>query len=149
MRKAVLDTDTLSYVINARDPEVGAISRQYLRVFRRFTVSALSIAEIVEGLEAKRDFRRAEIFLADASNYEILPVGFEEAVLAGRILGALAREGEKIGDLDPFIAAVAVANGLPLVTNNVRHYRRVSRLGFSLELDNWRNETPPPPAEKV
>ena len=139
MRRAVLDTDTLSYVYKARDSEVGAVARQYLRVFRRFTVSAVSIAEVVEGFERTNDVARLAHFLNLAEDYDILPVGFEEAVLAGRILGARARAGERIGDLDPFIAAVAVANGLPLVTNNVRHYRRVVDLGFPLELENWRS----------
>ena len=66
-------------------------------------------------------------------------------MLAGRILGALAHRGEKIGDLDPFI--VAVANGLPLVTNDVRLDRRVVDLGFLLELANWRARVLTPPTE--
>ena len=98
MRKAVLDTDTLSYVYKANDPNFDATARQYLRVFRRFTVSAISIAEIVEGFEKTNDSVRLRHFLDLTEDYEVLPVGFEEAVLAGRILGALAREGEKIGD---------------------------------------------------
>jgi len=46
--------------------------------------------------------------------------------------------GQQIGHLDPFIAATAIANDRPLVTNNTKHYQRIVDLGFPLELENWR-----------
>jgi tRNA(fMet)-specific endonuclease VapC len=60
-------------------------------------------------------------------------------ILAGRILAALSRTGQNIGDLDPFIAAIAIVNHRPLVTNNQKHYQRIVDLGFPLALENWRN----------
>lgn len=115
-----------------------ATADQYLRVFRRFSVSAVTVTEIVEGLTRQGKTGAATEFLQDAEKYEILSIEAEEAVLAGQILGLLAREGQKIGDYDPFIAAAAITHGLPLVTNNVRHYQRIVNLGFPLVLDNWR-----------
>jgi predicted nucleic acid-binding protein len=138
MRQAVLDTDILSYITDQRYPEVSARARQYYRVFRFFTVSAITIAEVVEGLARIRDHRGIEAFLKGAEGFEILPVDLEEAVIAGQIIAALAIAGQKIGEQDPFIAAVAIANGRPLVTNNTGHYQRIIDLGFPLEIENWR-----------
>ncbi len=55
------------------------------------------------------------------------------AEVAGRIRGELAARGEIIGPYDLQIAAIAVANGLTLVTRNVREFGRVD----GLTLENW------------
>jgi tRNA(fMet)-specific endonuclease VapC len=60
------------------------------------------------------------------------------ATLAGSIAGDLKRTGEPIGRADPFIAAIAVQAGLPLVTGNTSHFERIQALGYPLQLDNWR-----------
>lgn len=138
MREAILDSDMLSYVMDQRDPIVSAISRQYLRSHGHFTTTVLTMAEIIEGLVQADDSVRLSRFFELSERYSILSVDTEEAILAGRIMGTLAQRGQKIGDLDPFIAAVAITNGLPLVTNNARHYERIVALGFPLELENWR-----------
>jgi tRNA(fMet)-specific endonuclease VapC len=36
------------------------------------------------------------------------------------------------------IAALAIVNGLELVTGNTKHYQRVQQLGYPLTLANWR-----------
>jgi predicted nucleic acid-binding protein len=138
MRQVILDTDILSYIIDRRYHEVVATAKQYARAFRYFSVSVVTICEIVEGLESQGNHEGTAAFLKLAKDFEVMPVETEEAVLAGRILGALTRSGQKIGDLDPFIAAVAIQNQRPLVTNNSQHYQRIVDLGFPLVLENWR-----------
>ena len=36
------------------------------------------------------------------------------------------------------IAAIAIINGLELVTGNTAHYQRIQQLGYPLTLANWR-----------
>jgi tRNA(fMet)-specific endonuclease VapC len=60
------------------------------------------------------------------------------AELAGRIAGDLDRTGQTIGKADPMIAAIALNNGLELVTGNRSHYQRIQQLGYPLTLVNWR-----------
>lgn len=138
MRQAILDTDILSYIADDRYPDVSKRAHQYFRVFRYFTISAITIAEVVKGREYDRDYAGRDAFLKRAEGFEVLPVDFEEAVIAGKISAALDKAGSKIGKEDPFIAAVAIANKRPLVTNNTAHYQRIVDLGFPLELENWR-----------
>ena len=55
---------------------------------------------------------------------------------AGRfavVAAALARRGEPIGTLDTLIAAHALSLRLTFVTNNTRHFTRVS----GLAMENW------------
>lgn len=111
-------------------------------MFGRLTVSSITVAEVVEGLVGDSRIDGLRRFLDDMENIEVLPVGVEEAILAGQIRGELTRTGQGIGELDPFIAAVAIVNGLPLVTGNLRHYERIQSLGFPLQLESWRDALP-------
>ena len=138
MRQCILDTDTLSYVLDARYPEVNDVSRQYYRVFGYYSVTVITITEIVEGLSAVENYAGLEDFRKRLTTYEVFPVESEEANLASEILGALRRTGQGIDDLDPFIAAISIVNSRPLVTNNSVLYQRIIDLGFGLELDNWK-----------
>lgn len=47
---------------------------------------------------------------------------------ASRVVRALGQAGRPIGSADSIIAATALAYGLPLVTNNTRHFREVEGL---------------------
>jgi tRNA(fMet)-specific endonuclease VapC len=60
--------------------------------------------------------------------------------LAGRITDDLDRLGQPIGRADPIIAAVAIDQGLELVTGNTGHYQRIQQLGYPLALVNWRSD---------
>jgi tRNA(fMet)-specific endonuclease VapC len=51
----------------------------------------------------------------------------------GRFKAILRREGQPIGDVDLFIAGVAVCHGLTVVTNNTAHFERLP----GLTLENW------------
>jgi tRNA(fMet)-specific endonuclease VapC len=55
----------------------------------------------------------------------------------GRLKAILRREGRLIGDIDVFIAGVALRHGLIVVTNNTGHFERIPEL----PLENWL-ETP-------
>jgi tRNA(fMet)-specific endonuclease VapC len=70
----------------------------------------------------------------------VIPLDLQAAEIAGRSFGDLHRTGQPIGRDDPYIAAIAIAEGIPLVTGNVAHYERIVALGYTLRLDNWRSE---------
>ena len=63
----------------------------------------------------------------------ILPFGPGAASEYGEIRTHLQGQGTPIGPMDLLIAAHARAEGLVLVTNNVREFERVP----GLELENW------------
>lgn len=144
MRKALLDTDMLSEVLKGRDATVTQRAHAYGAEHEAFTVASVTVMEIVEGLHRRRMDERLTAFLETVENLEVLPFDSASAVVAGRVAADLLRSGQGIGRVDPMIAAVALVNGLSLVTGNRRHYARIVELGHPLDLDDWRDEAPPP-----
>ncbi len=138
MNKALLDTDILSEIIKGFDPNVARNSATYYQVFGQFTLSAITVMEIVQGFEKNQSVRKRQSFIALAAAEEVIDFDRADGVLAGRIAGELDRTGQPIGAADTMIAAIALHHGLDLVTGNISHFRRVQQLGYPLTLTNWR-----------
>ena len=94
--------------------------------------------EVVSGFQRTQAIARLNAFLATLPHMEILAFDESAAELAGRIAGDLERIGHPIGVPDTMIAAIAIDNGLELVTGNTSDYQRVQQLGYPLTLVNWR-----------
>lgn len=138
MNKALLDTDIFSEVLKAVNPTVTQNAAAYRRRHGFYTVSAITLMEIVQGFQQIQSTRRMQAFLAIVALEEVLPFDDEAAELAGRIAGDLDRVGQPIGTADPMIAAIAIQHGLELVTGNTPHFQRIPQLGYPLTLINWR-----------
>ena len=138
MNKALLDTDTFSEMLKRVDPTVTAHASNYRRAFGRYTVSAVTVMEMVKGYRSNQATRQLQTFLAALAAEEVIPFDQPVAELAGEIAGELARTGRPIGVADPMIAAIAITHRLELVTGNTRHFERVRQLGYPLTLTNWR-----------
>jgi tRNA(fMet)-specific endonuclease VapC len=94
--------------------------------------------EIVQGFQQTQSTRRLQSFLAAVALEEVLIFDDAAAELAGRIAGDLDRTGQPIGMADPMIAAIAIEQGLELVTGNTTHFQHIQQLGYPLTLANWR-----------
>ncbi|HZQ07404.1 MAG TPA: PIN domain-containing protein [Anaerolineae bacterium] len=140
MKPALLDTDIFSEILKAKNPVVLAHVTNYRAAFGRLTISAITVMEIVQGLQHMNRREAVQKFLDGLNGSQVLGFDRKCAETAGRIYGDLLRTGQPIGRADPMIAATAIQNGLVLVTGNTAHYERISKLGYILELENWREE---------
>lgn len=138
MNRSLLDTDIFSEVLKNNDATVRSRATAYLNHYGRFSISAPSVTEIVTGFTQAGHTQKLVTFRSALSAINVFPVGMAEADIAGQIIGSLAKIGTPIGSFDPLIAAVAITNGLVLVTGNLAHFGRLQSLGFNLQLDNWR-----------
>jgi tRNA(fMet)-specific endonuclease VapC len=138
MDKALLDTDIFSEVLKGIDPQVAAQATAYRAIFGRYTISAITVLEIVKGLHKMQREDRVQQFLDGLTAVDVLTLDVPAAQLAGRVYADLERTGQPIGRADPIIAAIAMRHDLVLITGNQAHYARVQSLGYSLKLDNWR-----------
>ena len=140
MERSLLDTDTFSEVLRGRNAAVRRKTDAYLSVVGRFTLSVTTVAEPIDGLRRQQRDDRIEWLLEKIQHeqHEVLPVDLEVAKVAGRIFGDLHRTGQPIGRSDPFIAAMAICENIPLITGNTKHFERVHSLGYPLRLENWR-----------
>ena len=128
----------LSEVGKAINLIVARNAMTYHRAFGFYTTSTISLMEVVQGFQRTSSTARLQRFLATLTTQEVLPFDQTAAELAGRISGDLERTGQRIGLADPMIAAVAITNGLDLVTGNTRHFERIKQLGYPLTIANWR-----------
>lgn len=138
MNKSLLDTDILSEILKGISPIVARNAAAYRQVFGHYSLSSITVMEVISGLQRHQSSRRIQKFLDDIIAEEVLPFGEADGKLAGQIDGDLERVGRPIGRCDPMIAAIAINNGVDLVTGNRAHYQRVQQLGYPLVLANWR-----------
>jgi len=138
MDKALLDTDILSEVLRAKNPNIVARVADYKAAFGRLTITAITVMEIVKGLRKMGREDAIQKFLEGVSAGEVLAFDSSAAEIAGRIYGDLERSGQPIGRADPMVAAIAIQSQLTLITGNTDHYQRIQALGQPLKLDNWR-----------
>ncbi|HAX75297.1 MAG TPA: VapC toxin family PIN domain ribonuclease [Cyanobacteria bacterium UBA11372] len=136
MEKALIDTDILSEIRKRINPRVLARANAYLVVFRQYTISSITVAEVVKGWQKLQREDRIQQFLTGIAQAEVLPMNAQIAELTGRIYGDLERTGQPIGLADAIVAATAIHHDLILITGNISHYQRIQALGYSLKLDN-------------
>ncbi|MBI4557810.1 MAG: PIN domain-containing protein [Candidatus Hydrogenedentes bacterium] len=138
MDRTLLDTDIFSEVLKAKNSRVVDRAAAYEAALGRFTISAITVMEIVRGIYRLQRTEALGHFLEGLALVEILSFDSETAKYAGRIYGELERVGQPIGRADPMIAATALQHGLTLATGNNGHFERICGLGYPLKLVDWR-----------
>jgi tRNA(fMet)-specific endonuclease VapC len=140
MKKVILDNDTLSEILRGRNPKVMEKAHNYFDEFEKFTISAVTVYEIFQGIywDYEAHKKKEEKFFVMLPDLEVIPLCLESGILAGKINGELLKTGLPIGRCDPLIAGIAIHNNLTLATGNTEHYQRVRALGYPLTLENWK-----------
>lgn len=123
----LLDTDICSYLIRKKSPTL-------LKQFQKhqptdFALSSITVMELFYGCERMEEVsqwkKRIESFIAP---FPILAYHRKESEATARIRAELERKGKPIGAYDLLIAGSAMAQGLTLLTNNLREYSRIKGL---------------------
>ncbi len=138
MNNALLDTDIYSEILRAVNATVTGHARTYRQAHGRLTLSVITVMEMVKGFQQVQRPQEITALLTHVSSEDVVEFGQPAAELAGRIWGDLERTGQPIGLADPMIAAIALTQGLELVTGNTSQYQRIQQLGYPLTLANWR-----------
>jgi len=138
MDKALIDTDIFSEILKGLDQNVVAKAVAYRSTFGRYTISVITVLEIVKGFHKAQREDRVQQFLTGLPTLELLTLDLQSSILAGRIYADLERTGQPIGRADPMVAAIAINHSLTLITGNFSHYQRISAMGYGLKLENWR-----------
>ena len=94
--------------------------------------TAINVAELYRGAHGSRNSDRAigriEKIL---SRFSVLNLDYESAKLWGAFAKKL--KSNTIGELDLFIASIALSNKQPLITRNKKHFERVP----GMEVEGW------------
>jgi tRNA(fMet)-specific endonuclease VapC len=131
MLKYLLDTNIVIYVLKRRPVEV-------LKIFNtnasRMAISSITLSELIYGAEKSPNVdKNLEAIEEFISHLDVLSYDAKASQHYGQIKASLERKGEVIGENDIHIAAHAISQGLTLVTNNLREFKRVKNLA----LENW------------
>ncbi len=130
----LFDTDTITNIVKPRPSQNLLAKLAHISKDQQY-ISTITISEIVYGAEKSQ---RPEYHLNNLQTI-LLPavniVGFDTkaAYVCGRIRAELEKRGTPLDLADLEIASIAIANNLTLITNNVRHFKRVPLLQF----ENW------------
>lgn len=130
--KVLLDSDTLSFYFK-KYPKVVTNAQSYLHQHQIFTFSAISRFEILRGMKVRGATAQLKFFDVFCRQNEIIALNDEIIVRAADIYADLYNRGLLILDADILIAATALENNLPVVTNNESHFNRIT----SLQVLNW------------
>lgn len=111
----LLDTSTVILLPRLRDPDVLPDAP----LISAITLAELSVGPLVASTEAERAARLAHLQQAEA-DFEPLPFDADAARAFGQVAASLRRAGRKASAraYDAMIAAIALANDLPLYTCN-------------------------------
>ena len=131
MLKYLLDTNIVIYVLKRRPREVLDI---FNKNSSRIAISTITLSELIYGAEKSSNVdKNLESVEEFASHLEVLSYDAKASQHYGQIKATLEKKGEIIGENDIHIAAHAISQGLILVTNNLREFKRIPNLA----LENW------------
>jgi predicted nucleic acid-binding protein len=129
--KYLLDTDICVYWLKGNEH----IEQKILSVgLDNVALSFLNVSELYYGAY-KSQRVDANLLLIRQLTGQLNVIESDEAIseMFGEMKATLEKAGTIIDDADLFIAACAKVHGLSLVTNNVKHFRRIK----GLKLENW------------
>jgi tRNA(fMet)-specific endonuclease VapC len=130
MPRFMLDTDTVSHALRG----YGHAGMR-IREMRPSAVcmSALTLAELRYGADKKKSRKLHRLIDAVVEAIEPIPFDFAASNAYGSLAADLESRGEPIRVFDSLIAAHALSLRMTLVTNNTKHFIRVS----GLRVENW------------
>ena len=123
--RGVLDTSTVVLLERIEDPT----SRPPEPLITAVTVAELSVGPLVASDPGEQATRQIRLQQAEA-DFDPLPFDAAAARAFGRVAASLHRAGRKTGarSYDTMIAAVALANDLPLFTCNPADFEYIDGL---------------------
>lgn len=124
-RQGVLDTNTL--IMLSRLTDARGLPEEPL--ITAVTLAELSVGPLVASTDAERAARQAHLQQAEA-DFDPLPFDAQAARAFGRVAASLRRAGRKANAraYNAMIAAIALANSLPVYTCNPNDFAGIDGL---------------------
>ncbi len=130
MPQYMLDTDTVSFALRGE----GRVAARLLgHRPSQVCISSITLAELRFGAEVRRSRKLHALIRTFVEAVAVVSFDERAADRFGSVAVSLARRGEPIGTFDTLMAAHALSLGLTFVTNNAKHFGRVT----GLKTENW------------
>jgi tRNA(fMet)-specific endonuclease VapC len=129
--KYVIDTDILIYFLNKHS---AIVSKFQSTDFDDITTTIINYSELLFGaynsLRVNQNLTRIKDFL---NTIKIVDFDKSAGEIFAQLKSTLRKEGKILADIDLMIAATCLTNDLISVTNNTKHFSRISKL----KIENW------------
>ena len=127
----LIDTDILIYSLNRNTVVQENFKKNRLKPK---AISVISYGELFFGAR-KSVFQEKNIAVVRKISeiFPIIDVSRSIMETFGELKANLQKEGKSLSDLDLIIASTALVMNFVLVTNNIRHFKRIP----GLTLENW------------
>lgn len=135
MNHSILDTDMLMPLFKGV-PQVIERARQHRDLYGYLNITIITYYEVMKGHEYVRARDRQKVFDKFCSLNKVIPLDQATCRRAAQIYADLRRRGNLIPDADILIAGIALVGDYVLVTQNVKHFRRIA----GLRVENWMND---------
>ena len=133
----MLDTNTCSFVIREKPPDVLQTLVQKVNAGHQIVISAITYLEMRYGAIGKKASPKhttlVSMFIERVD--AVLPFDREAVDRAADVKKHLSDRGTNIGPNDTLLAGHALAVDAIMVTDNLREFCRVP----SLQIENWRD----------
>ncbi len=132
MNLSILDTDMLMPLFKGA-PLVVERARQHRDLYGHLNVTIITYYEVMKGHEYIRARDRQKLFDEFCRLNNVISLDPVACRKAAQVYASLRRRGNLIPDADILIAGIALAGDYVLVTQNVKHFRRIT----GLRVENW------------
>jgi tRNA(fMet)-specific endonuclease VapC len=126
----LLDTDTCVYFLNGHP----SVTKKFAQVgASSLRLCDVTLAELYFGAYNSQNVQQNLARVASLAHLTQFSTDIWVAEMFGQVKADLKKRGQIIGDFDILIASFALVHGCILVTNNVRHFGRIT----GLQIENW------------
>jgi len=129
LRRLCLDTDILiDYLRKPSETVKLLMEKIYKGKISAYTTTVNSFEIWLGTFLAPKPhelIKETEDFL---NQLEILNFNYEASVEASRTMVTLRKQGQPIEIRDLFVSSISKVNRMPIVTRNIKHYKRIPRL---------------------
>ncbi|MEW6609273.1 MAG: type II toxin-antitoxin system VapC family toxin [bacterium] len=127
----ILDTDTIIYWLKGNED----IERKVIKIgLPNIGIAVLTCCELYYGAyKSKRIQANLMVIEKLKQKIKIIHTSDEVDKNFGRIKATLESYGTPLDDSDMLIASIVISNKATLVTNNIRHFKRIE----GLKVENW------------
>lgn len=124
---ACLETDFLVDLLRKKSEAISKLEKLQ-SAGAVLSVTPVTLTELFSGgFKSKRE-ENIEQIEKMAFTLVLLSYDFFAAKEAGKLLGFLEKNGEKIGEMDTLTGAIALRHGEKLITRNTKHFKKIKGL---------------------
>ena len=120
-RRTIVDTDIIIDYLRRRERTLELALQQF-----ECSITAISWYEL--NAVSRHSPRQQHLIARIPEILPVIPFDHRAADYAATIWRQLREIGQSVGISDTLIAGICLANGMPLLTKNVRHFSRIDGL---------------------